>query len=142
MHRHHEDHLYDSLKFSLAEQYFINDLFTKEKLLFLFDENEKPTPFILFKNSGNPFEGIALTGYFTSPFFILKSVDEKHCCAVLALLEPVGIDGCTVEFPGPLYSLLETDHLITVSLNHFCGLQILPRELVNRPIPDCKHNKC
>jgi hypothetical protein len=143
---HHKNyHLCDWLKASLFDQYDIKGHLTKDKHLFLFDKNKNPIPLILYKNCGAIFEGISLdyTGEcFTSPFFILKSLDKKRCCAVLGLLQPVGIDGCTVEFTDSIYSLLSTDNIITVSLKQFTGLQTFPCNLVNRPIPEVDSKKC
>lgn len=110
-----------------------------EKQYRYLDRKEKHIPFILYTKKGKLFEGQVLidcNGCFSSPFFILKKIDQESGCADLEFLEPVGIDGCTVDFPGRVFSLQRTNQCLTVSLDHFCALQTFPASLVNRHIPD------
>ncbi|MBS2967844.1 hypothetical protein J9317_03525 [Metabacillus sp. KIGAM252] len=101
-------------------------------------EGSQGLPILLYTESGEPFEGIVINGdddFFSSPFFILKSIDEIQHCATLTSLKPLSIDGCKVELPDCVYSLKTTSHCITVDLNDFCGIQVLSSKLVNRQLP-------
>jgi len=94
-------------------------------------------PFILSNGEG-PFEawGRTMNGrFFITPVFRIESLDERHCCAKLSLLEPVDMDGCPVELCDEVFSLLKTEICIVVDLKCFCSIQPLSPKLVNRPLP-------
>jgi spore coat protein Y len=74
--------------------------------------------------------------FFTTPVFRLEALDEKKCCATLSLLEPVDIDGRTVDICDDLFALIKTDNCIIVDLTCFCSIQPLSPRLVNRVLPD------
>ncbi len=101
--------------------------------------NKCPIPLILYTKSGNMLDVYVKQDtdyYFNTPFFIIKKIDKTNDCVLLSSLEPVGIDGCTVDFPiGCVYSLIETNKCLTVNLSCFCGIQTLSSKLVNRDIP-------
>ncbi|WIY62400.1 CotY/CotZ family spore coat protein [Bacillus arachidis] len=90
-------------------------------------------PFILFTNSGNPFELSVPSAnkYCRSPIFRVQSVD-KNCYAVLqALIVIVGKEPDTS--PNPVCTYLSIPHAelhatssrVTVDLHCFCGIQCL-----------------
>lgn len=103
------------------------------------DKCNEPIPIMLYTKNGNLFDVEVILGqdhYFNSPYFLIKLIDEEKCCAILASLEPLGIDGCTVEFPeGCIYTLVETDQQISVNLCDFCGVRTLPSKMMNRQLP-------
>lgn len=90
-------------------------------------------PFILFTQSGNPFEAYvpSINKNCRSPIFRVESVD-KDCCAVLrALIVIVGKEPDTS--PNPVCTYLSVPHAklratsscITIDLNCFSGIQCL-----------------
>ncbi|MEH7456474.1 CotY/CotZ family spore coat protein [Bacillus sp. JJ1127] len=90
-------------------------------------------PFILFTQSGNPFEAYVPSANKNcrSPIFRVESVDED-CCAVLrALIVIVGKEPDTSSNPVCTYltiphaELRTTSSCITVDLHYFCGIQCL-----------------
>ena len=98
-----------------------------------------PIPLMFFTDNGDLLDVYVKQDtdtYFNSPFFIVKKIDKTNDCVLFSPLEPVGIDGCTVDFPvGCVYSLIETNKCLTVNLSCFCGIQTLSPKLVNRDIP-------
>ncbi|HEY2422079.1 MAG TPA: CotY/CotZ family spore coat protein [Neobacillus sp.] len=114
----------------------------EEQILNIWDSQEshksQAIPIILYSKNGKPFEVPVLLDsddIFFSPFFIIKSIDKIHLQVCLSALEPLGMDGCTIDFPGYVYSLGKTNQCVIVNFSHFCGIQSLPPKLVNRSLP-------
>lgn len=109
-----------------------------------FSKDSKPIPFVLKTKTGDMLIAVGQdkmgTG-FLSPYFIVNKYIKEHCCAVLTILEPVGIDGCPVDILENFYSLKKTAHCIVVSLKCFSAFQTFPSNFVDRPTINCCDDK-
>ena len=91
-------------------------------------------PFLLYsKENSDPFEAhIYAHG---TIFFRLENIQKDSCCATLRLLMGIDMDEYPTNEMEEVYSLIKTDHCITVDLNCFLGIQPCPPKLVDRPLP-------
>ncbi|TSI03562.1 CotY/CotZ family spore coat protein [Lysinibacillus sp. BW-2-10] len=102
------------------------------------------TPFILYFDCGKPLMAVGKKdggGSFSSPIFLLKN-PPKNSCVELIILEPVAMDGCTVEFPNTFYSLKKTNNCFFISKNMLTKFQSVSSEFVDRPILKVDTDKC
>lgn len=96
-------------------------------------------PFMLFTKCTKPFKALGENKdgyYFLSPYFALKNQSLNSFCIELMVLEPVGIDGCLVEYPESFYSLRTTKSNIIISTVDISGIQLFSSKYVNREIID------
>ncbi|MFK2824593.1 CotY/CotZ family spore coat protein [Bacillus sp. B190/17] len=101
-------------------------------------------PFLLYTKKGKAFWARGMDDmhdWFFSPFFTVKSLNKDGNCAVLAILEPVGMDGCRVEKVEEVFSLLKTNICLTVDLTCFCAIQSFSSKLVERSFPIIEQKK-
>lgn len=96
-------------------------------------------PFMLFIKCIKPFKALGENKdghYFLSPYFAVKNQLLDSFCIELMVLEPVGIDGCLVEYPESFYSLRTTKSDIIISTVDISGIQLFSSKYVNREIID------
>ena len=96
-------------------------------------------PFMLFIKCIKPFKALGESKdgyYFSSPYFAVKNQLLNSFCIELMVLEPVGIDGCLVEYPESFYSLRTTKSSIIVSTVDISGIQLFTSKYVNCEIRD------
>ncbi|PIC85223.1 hypothetical protein CSV72_14845 [Sporosarcina sp. P20a] len=76
-----------------------------------------------------------------TPYFRLEKLDIDTCCATLTLLEPVDMDGNSVDSCEELYSLKKTKDCIIVNINCFCTITPFSPKLVDRKLPTIEPKK-
>ncbi|WP_158582949.1 CotY/CotZ family spore coat protein [Lysinibacillus yapensis] len=98
-----------------------------------------PLPFMFLTNcGGEPFMAIGENkkGYhFFSPYFLLKKMLDESCMQLM-ILEPVGTDGCLIEYPERFYSLQTTGSSILVLKESISAIQTFSSDDIDRKLID------